>query len=113
MSRLYDVIRSLSPALYARFSETSGATCGDSSGNGLTGTADGTYTRNVAGGTSGDDDPAIHLGATGSYVTFGQPAAIDFTTSMSARSSRSAPTRRSAGRRPTTSSAGGRAGRRT
>lgn len=43
------------PSVYLRFEETAGASCADTTANGLTGTAHGTFSRNVAMGLAGID----------------------------------------------------------
>jgi concanavalin A-like lectin/glucanase superfamily protein len=66
-----------SPSLYVRFEETAGATCADSSTNAASGTAHGTFTRNVATGLAGLDIGISLGGAVTDYVSFPNSAAIN------------------------------------
>lgn len=68
-----------SPVGYWRFQEASGATCADSSTSGFTGTAAGTFTRNVSEAAAGWT-PGITLGGTTSdFVSVPDNNALDIT----------------------------------
>jgi hypothetical protein len=81
------------PLLYLRFSETAGASCADTSTSGFTGTAHGTFTRNVDTGLSGwgigislgggatdyisvPDNPALDLGGSMTYELVIKPTSF-------------------------------------
>jgi large repetitive protein len=65
------------PVLYLRYSETSGATCADTSASGFVGTARGTFTRNVATGQAGWGIGISLNGSAGSYVDVPDAPALD------------------------------------
>jgi hypothetical protein len=68
-----------SPLLYLRFEEPSGATCANSGSLGGNATAQGTYTRNVAGGAAGLGVAITLNGATSDYVSYPHAASLSLT----------------------------------
>ncbi len=67
-----NTVAATNPVLFWRFSETSGSSVADSSGNANTGVASGTYTRNTTPGAfANDSDPAITFTASGSGKVVG------------------------------------------
>jgi PKD repeat protein len=68
-----------SPLLYVRFEETSGATCANQGSLGGDATAQGTYTRNVAGGAAGLGVGITLNGTTADYVSYPDHASLDIT----------------------------------
>lgn len=77
MASYQATVLSFSPYIYWRFSETSGASCADSSANGFTGTANGTFTRNVSTGHAGLGVGITLGGAATDYVAVNSAGALN------------------------------------